>query len=56
MLYYALVFLVLSIVAGMLGFGIVAFAAVEIAKILFYLFLAIFLATLILGLRATRRI
>ena len=35
MLYYALVALVIAIIAGILGFGGIAFAAVGIAKILF---------------------
>jgi uncharacterized membrane protein YtjA (UPF0391 family) len=40
MLYYALVFLVVALIAGFLGFGGVAFAAAGIAKILFFVFLA----------------
>jgi uncharacterized membrane protein YtjA (UPF0391 family) len=47
MLYYALVFLVVALIAGFLGFGGVAFAAAGIAKILFFVFLLIFLVTLI---------
>ncbi len=47
MLYYALVFLVVALVAGVLGFGVVAFAAAEIARILFFIFLVLFLASLI---------
>ena len=42
MLYYALVFLLVAIVAGFLGFGAVEFAAAGIAKILFFLFLVLF--------------
>jgi uncharacterized membrane protein YtjA (UPF0391 family) len=37
MLYWALVFFVIAIIAGFLGFGGIAFAAAGIAKILFYL-------------------
>jgi len=48
MLYWALVFLVVVIVAGLLGFGAVAFAAAGIAKILFFLFLVLFLVSLIM--------
>jgi uncharacterized membrane protein YtjA (UPF0391 family) len=48
MLYYALVFLVIALVAGLLGFGGVAFAAAGIAKIIFYIFLAVFLISLIM--------
>ena len=48
MLYYALVFLIVALVAGMLGFGVVAFAAAGIAKILFFVFLIMFLVSLIM--------
>jgi uncharacterized membrane protein YtjA (UPF0391 family) len=48
MLYWALVFLVVAIVAGLLGFGAVAFAAAGIAKILFFLFLILFLVSLVM--------
>ena len=42
MLYWALVFLVIAILAGLLGFGAIAFAAAGIAKIIFCLFLILF--------------
>jgi uncharacterized membrane protein YtjA (UPF0391 family) len=47
MLYYALVFFVVAIIAGLLGFGAIAFAAAGVAKILFYIFLVLFLVSLI---------
>jgi uncharacterized membrane protein YtjA (UPF0391 family) len=47
MLYYALVFLVIALVAGMLGFGFIAFAAAGIAKIFFFIFLILFLVSII---------
>ena len=47
MLYYALVFLVIALVAGLLGFGVVAFAAAEIARICFFIFIVLFLVSLI---------
>jgi len=47
MLYYALVFFVIAITAGLLGFGVIAFAAAEIARILFFIFLIAFLVSLI---------
>ena len=50
MLYYALVFLIIALIAGALGFGFVAFAAAGIAKILFFIFLIMFLASLIMHL------
>lgn len=46
MLYYALVFLIIAILAGLLGFGAIAFAAAGLAKILFFLFLILFLVSL----------
>lgn len=47
MLYWAAVFLVIAIVAGLLGFGVVAFAAAGIAKICFFIFLVLFIISLI---------
>jgi uncharacterized membrane protein YtjA (UPF0391 family) len=47
MLYYALVFLVIALVAGLLGFGVVAFAATEVARICFFIFLVLFLVSII---------
>jgi uncharacterized membrane protein YtjA (UPF0391 family) len=49
MLYWAAVFLVIALIAALLGFAGVATAAAGIAKILFYVFLVIFLVTLIMG-------
>jgi len=56
MLYWAAVFLVIALIAAWLGFIGVATAAAGIAKILFYLFLILFLAALVMGLgrRGTR--
>jgi uncharacterized membrane protein YtjA (UPF0391 family) len=56
MLRWALIFLVVAIVAALFGFGGIATAAAGIAKILFYIALVIFLVMLILGLMAGRRI
>jgi len=47
MLYYALVFLVIALLAGILGFGVVAFAAAEIARICFFVFIVLFLVSLL---------
>jgi len=49
-LYWALVFFMIALVAGVLGFGGIAAAATDMARILFFIFLVIFLATLIFGL------
>lgn len=51
MLYYAGVFLVIALIAGALGFFGIAGAAVGIAKILFFVFLALFILSLIFGRR-----
>ena len=51
MLHYSLVFLVVAIIAAVLGFGGIAGTAVGIAKILFFVFLAIWLVTFLLGRR-----
>ncbi|MES2855334.1 MAG: DUF1328 domain-containing protein [Bdellovibrionota bacterium] len=57
MLYWALLFFVVSLVAGVFGFGGVAEATAGIAQILFYVFLVFFVVTLIAGLAGggTRR-
>jgi len=47
MLYYSLVFLIIALVAGLLGFGVVAFAAAEVARICFFIFIVLFLVSLI---------
>ena len=56
MLYYALVFLLVALVAGALGFGFVAFAAAGIAKILFAIFLVLFLVSLVMHLSRGRTV
>jgi len=50
MLSWALTFLVIAIIAAVLGFGGIAAGAAWIAKTLFGLFLVLFLVTLILSL------
>jgi uncharacterized membrane protein YtjA (UPF0391 family) len=49
MLHYAVVFLVIAIIAAVLGFGGLAGTAVGIAKILFFVFLILFVLSLIFG-------
>lgn len=49
MLHYAVVFLIIALVAALLGFTGIAASAVGIAKILFYIFILLFLASLIVG-------
>lgn len=47
MLYYAVVFLIIAIIAGALGFGGIAGASTGIAQILFFIFLGLLLLSLI---------
>jgi uncharacterized membrane protein YtjA (UPF0391 family) len=54
MLRWALIFFVVAIIAAFFGFGGIASAAAGIAKMLFYLFLAIAVVMLIAGLVAGR--
>jgi len=51
MLSWTLLFLIVAIVAGALGFGVVAGTAAWIAKVLFLLFLVLFLIALLGGVR-----
>jgi len=51
MLSYTITFLVIAIIAGVLGFGLVAGLAMEIARILFFVFLVLFVASLVSGRR-----
>lgn len=50
MLHYAAVFLVIAIVAALFGFGGIAAGAVDIAKILFFIFLLLFVVSALIGL------
>jgi uncharacterized membrane protein YtjA (UPF0391 family) len=54
MLYYAVVFFVIALIAAVLGFGGVAAGAASIAKILFFVFVALALASFLFG--STRRL
>jgi uncharacterized membrane protein YtjA (UPF0391 family) len=56
MLRWAVVFLVIGLVAALLGFTGVAGASIAIAKTLFFVFMVIFLVLLIAGLTVGRRI
>ena len=52
MLYYSVLFLLIALVAAVLGFGFIAGTAAAIAKILFVIFLVLFLVSLLRGRRA----
>ena len=51
---WALIFLVVSIIAGLLGFSGASIVSADIARVLFYIFIAIFLVLLIGGLTIFR--
>jgi len=50
MLRWAIAFLILALVAGLLGFTGIAGQSLYIARILFFVFLVIFLVSLVYGL------
>jgi len=54
MLYWALVFLLVAVLAGIFGFGGITAAALWISKILFFVFLVLFVISLVLGLNGRR--
>jgi len=49
MLGWALMFLIVAVIAALFGFGGIAVEAAIIAKFLFFLFLVLFLFSLIMG-------
>lgn len=51
MLNWAITFLVIALIAALLGFGGIAGLSLEFAKILFYIFIILFVISLIFGLR-----
>lgn len=54
MLRWALIFFIVAIVAGLFGFTGIAAAATDIAKLLFFIFLVLFIAALVFGLTIFR--
>jgi uncharacterized membrane protein YtjA (UPF0391 family) len=55
MLNWAITFLVIALVAAVLGFGGIAGVAIELAKIVFFVAIVLFLISLVYGMRAGRR-
>jgi uncharacterized membrane protein YtjA (UPF0391 family) len=55
MLRWAMGFLILALVAAFFGFGGLAAASAGFARILFYLFLIVFLVSLLIGVVSGRR-
>jgi uncharacterized membrane protein YtjA (UPF0391 family) len=56
LLKWALIFFLVSIVAAVFGFTGISVASADIARILFYIFVVVFLVLLILGLTIARRV
>jgi uncharacterized membrane protein YtjA (UPF0391 family) len=54
MLHYAIVFLVIALVAALFGFGGIAAGAVEIAKILFFVFVIMAVVAFVISLGKRR--
>lgn len=52
MLRWALIFLVISLIAALFGFTGISVAAADIARILFFIFIVIFIVLLVGGLMA----
>jgi uncharacterized membrane protein YtjA (UPF0391 family) len=56
LLHYAVVFLVVALIAALFGFGGVAGVAIEGAQILFWIAIVLFLVSAVAGLVQRRRI
>ena len=54
MLSWAITFLVIALIAGLLGFTTIAGTAIGFAKIVFVVFLVLFLLSFVMGRRAPR--
>ena len=50
MIYWSAAFFIIAIIAAMFGFGDIASGATSIAKVLFFLFLVLFVISLLTGL------
>jgi uncharacterized membrane protein YtjA (UPF0391 family) len=56
MIKWAIVFAIISIIAGVFGFTGIAAGSAAVAKILFFIALAIFIVLLVIGLFVGRRV
>lgn len=54
MLSWAITFLVIALIAAIFGFGILAGTAMEIAKIIFFVFIILFVISFFMGKRSPR--
>ncbi|MBS3077283.1 DUF1328 domain-containing protein [Candidatus Pacearchaeota archaeon] len=55
LLSWAIVFLVIALVAAIFGFGFVAGTSIEIAKFLFYIFIILFVVSVVIRLAKGKR-
>jgi len=55
MLRWALIFLIVALIAGLFGFTGIAGQSMYFAKILFFVFLVVFLVSLVFGLATGKR-
>jgi uncharacterized membrane protein YtjA (UPF0391 family) len=55
MLGWSLAFFIVAVIAAVFGFGGIATGAADIARVCFFFFIVVFLATLIYGLVTGRR-
>jgi uncharacterized membrane protein YtjA (UPF0391 family) len=51
MLRWALIFLIIALLAGVFGFGVLEGTAMQIAKILFFVFIVLLVISLVMGRR-----
>jgi uncharacterized membrane protein YtjA (UPF0391 family) len=54
MLSWVVTFLVIALIAGILGFGGIAGASIEIAKVIFFIAVVLFLVSVVVGLARGR--
>jgi uncharacterized membrane protein YtjA (UPF0391 family) len=52
MLIWAIIFLIIAMAAGILGFAVIVDIAALIAKVLFFIFLVLFVLSLVFGRRS----
>jgi uncharacterized membrane protein YtjA (UPF0391 family) len=55
MLHYAAVFFIIALIAAVFGFGGIAAGAVEISKLLFFVFIILAIGTFVVNLLSGRR-
>ncbi len=56
MLRWAVIFFIIALVAALFGFGGIASAAAGIAKVLFFIFIVLFIISLLIGGFAAKKI